>query len=140
MASAKLSAYDYDTLHAMHGYAERGESVKSTIKIGNNTESHLHTGPLGDQIYISLHGHKIVCLFPNGNIGINMCGWDTVTTRGRINWFLPPRYGVTQRDYRQYLTTPSESMEIDIYGWYVVNPNNGTVYADRETNREAVYV
>lgn len=54
--------------------------------IGNNTRAVMDQD---GHIWISLHGHKIVDLTPDG---IKVCdaGWFTVTTKDRINQFLRP--------------------------------------------------
>jgi len=54
----------------------------------------------GGAVY--LHGHKIVWYDENGALWISLCGWNTVTTRSRINDVLRGLgrdAGVSQRNY-----------------------------------------
>lgn len=128
--SAALSATTYDQLHALHGYRDRGQNEREMVVVGRNTRSHLHHTPEGDNIYISLHDHKIVCLFENGRIAINIAGWPTMTTRDRIQRFLYPKQcRISQTNGErgncngdQWLTLPSgERYSVPWSGWILVD-------------------
>lgn len=128
--SAALSATTYDDLHALHGYRDRGERERETVTVGRNTKSHLHRTPHGDNIYITLHDHKIVCLFENGRIAINIAGWPTMTTRDRIQRFLHPKgYRISQTngvrggcDGDQWITTPNgDTHQLPWQGWVLID-------------------
>lgn len=127
--SAALSATTYDDLHALHGYRDRGEREREMVVVGRNTRSHLHKTPEGDNIYISLHDHKIVCLFENGRVAINIAGWPTMTTRDRIQRFLPAGYRISQTngvrggcDGDQWLSVPTgHTFEVPWRGWVLID-------------------
>lgn len=64
-------------------------------------------------LLITLPGKRIIRLYDtdilteeNGTITITTGGFDTVTTRSRINDYLPAGYGVYVKNYQQYVTTP----------------------------------
>jgi len=68
--------------------------TKSSRKLCNNTWAIQH----GDlSIDIILHSTPIVTLKANGNYVLRMRMWDTVTTRNRINMFLPYKYRLVRR-------------------------------------------
>lgn len=63
-----------------------------SIKIGNNTIVRKYK----DYLEILLHDHAIVIL-DDVSVRFNLQGWPTVTTRERINQFLPAEYRVFQK-------------------------------------------
>lgn len=66
---------------------------RDSRKIGNNT----YAERLGDgAIGIRLHGTHVVILSAT-RIVLSSSGWHTVTTKDRINTFLPHPWGLTQR-------------------------------------------
>lgn len=66
-----------------------GKTAKSRItrKIAPNT----FLVTLGDALGVQLHDTIIVKLFANGEVRLNSGGWQTVTTKQRINRFSPFR-------------------------------------------------
>lgn len=84
---ATLKSTDYARLV---GLCERG---RGSCTIGHNTGARLDAGGV---VTVSLHGHDIVQLFPDGDTAWTLAGWPTVTTRERVNQFLP----VGQRVYQ----------------------------------------
>lgn len=80
---AKLKATTYDQLC---------EAVRphKTRTIGNNTTT-TRVVPIDapHRFQIRLHGNRIAAVGPDA-ITISTAGWDTVTTRERLNQFLAP--------------------------------------------------
>lgn len=75
--------------------------VKDRTKaIGNNTTAHR-----GDDgvIYVYLHGHNIVDLHKDGAVTLRDCGYQTVTTKERLNQFIPMPYRMTQKDWTWFV-------------------------------------
>ena len=67
-------------------------------KIGNNTYAEiLHDGTVA----IKLHNTYVVKINPNGTYTLNSGGWQTVTTKDRINQYSPRR--VYQRKYEWFI-------------------------------------
>lgn len=90
---AKLAATTYpDLLRLLKGKRD------GRATIGNNTVATIVIGPDMDEpeIRVHLHGKHIVTLTP-GSIAYSLAGWPTVTTRERINHFLPSDVKVAQR-------------------------------------------
>jgi hypothetical protein len=113
-----MTATDYYGLRRLH----EGRRFYATRKVGNNTYSHLTLDAEFQPIDITLHGHNIVRLFPNGAVMFNECGWATVTTRNRINQFLPGRYHLNQRNYDQILHHPDGTVvQVPSSGWVLVD-------------------
>lgn len=95
---AKLKGTTYYELSQL---IEPGE----TRTIGNNTTAYRRNDDT--RIYVYLHRNPIVILHPTGHVEVTTAGWDTVTTRDRLNQFLAP---VNARAHRVrgelVLTTP----------------------------------
>jgi len=58
-----------------------------------------------DNRYIRLHLTDILTFTPNGSIIINSGGWRTVTTKERINRFLPDGWRISQSNSTWYLNS-----------------------------------
>lgn len=91
---ANITATKYNDLKELLG--NRNEQT-----IGNNTKATQDTD--SDVIVITLHGNPIVALWPDDTVDITLAGYPTVTTRERINQFLPPHLKVVQRNKQQKL-------------------------------------
>ena len=93
--------------------------VKSK-KVGNNTFEVVYKN--GDRA-IRLHKTDILTFTPNRVI-LNTNGWETVTTKARINQYMPNGY-VYQRKYKWYVSTPEgdtpyyDGMELDYNGCHM---------------------
>ena len=108
---AKLSATTYAGLAEVLGNRDH-------VTIGKNTVARYDD----DDIVVSLHGHDIVRLDPAAEqVSFTLAGWDTVTTRQRVNSFLG-------RDARVH----REGGETFFYAARSVagGPVEGRVYAD----------
>jgi hypothetical protein len=66
---------------------------RESRKVANNTYLKRDHYKLKD-IAVHLHSTDILIFHPNGDIWINTGGWDTPTTRDRINMFLPTPWSV----------------------------------------------
>lgn len=71
-------------------------------KIANNTV--LRREDDGQHI-VRLHETDIMTYQPDGRICLNSGGWRTVTTKDRLNWFLPNGWRIEQRAKVWYLQT-----------------------------------
>ena len=69
-------------------FAEIEEMTSRTgsCTLGNNTTAERNAD---GTITVRLHGHAIVTLRSDGSVTVTTAGWDTVTTRDRLNTFLP---------------------------------------------------
>ena len=77
----------------------------------NNSE--VHTDFISTRLY--LHNNCIAIKKKDtGRIEVSMAGWNTVTTRERLNGL--PNVRVTQKDFIPYLN----GKEIDPYEWYAI--------------------
>jgi hypothetical protein len=106
---AKLQAIDYRRLDILLGN-------KSSKVIGNNTIAFRND----TKICVSLHGHTIITLHSPDTMEINLCGYPTVTTRDRINQFLPACVRLYQKNHRQYLADSMFTIEIDDRTTYMI--------------------
>lgn len=77
----------YETLNAK--LSGRNASGR---KIGNNTYAERR----GDAIAIRLHSTDILTFNADGTIVANSGGWKTVTTKARLNEYLPSGYSISQ--------------------------------------------
>lgn len=62
-------------------------------------------------ISVKLHNTDIVVFDSNGDIILNTGGYYTVTTKTRMNEFLPEGYKVFQKKGTWYLETPDKTLE-----------------------------
>lgn len=72
---------------------------RQSRKVGNNT----YVENLGDGVIgVRLHSTHVV-IFSDHRLVLNTNGWRTVTTKDRINVYLPGGWFVEQKDYYWYL-------------------------------------
>jgi len=80
----------------------RGKTNRSKRKVGNNTYAEiLSDGSVG----ITLHSTCVVRIHEDGTYTLSNGGWQTVTTKDRINQYSPFR--VTQRNYEWFVQVPT---------------------------------
>ena len=56
--------------------------------------------------FVYLHGHNIATISKWGDIRLSSCGWETVTTKSRLNAILDcfvHNIGIYQRDWQWYI-------------------------------------
>lgn len=85
---------------------------KSTKVLSRNTTIIQYND---ESIYVELHGSPIVILYKTGMVDISLCGYNTVTTRRRINQFLKEsfdRIGLFQKKGAVYLSNKTETIKI----------------------------
>ena len=102
-----------------------------TLAKGNTTVSH---DPVigGIESEVRLHGHLIAKRYLNGELEINLCGYNTVTTRSRLNALIrglaaseggasyPSGLGVSSRKGVIRLHDARGETVIDAHGWHKV--------------------
>lgn len=92
---ARLKATDFKGLDTLLG-------MRREIVIGHETTA---SRSADGMISVSLFGNEIVRLHPDTvTMSFTLADWPTVTTRERINQFLPRRWAVGQHRKRQYLS------------------------------------
>ena len=77
----------------------------------SKSNSHVTITDEGAELY--LHDNKIAKR-ENGKLLVSMAGWDSVTTRERLNGL--PGVSIFQKDWEQYLNGEI----IDPCGWYTI--------------------
>tara|TARA_R100001015_G_C4438263_1_gene32816 strand:+ start:82 stop:378 length:297 start_codon:yes stop_codon:yes gene_type:complete len=85
------------------------EGVNKTV--GNTTTT-------GFSVF--LHGNKIVEMDPSGNVYMSLAGWNTPTTRERLNG-IAEVLGLKARFYQKNFTPYLNGEVISSYGWQKVN-------------------
>ncbi len=85
-------------IHAEAVKMVRGKRNADRRKIGNNTYAEIL---YDNTVAIKLHNTYVVKINPNGTYTLNSGGWQTVTTKDRINQYSPVR--VYQRDFTWYV-------------------------------------
>jgi hypothetical protein len=78
-----------------------GKNNRKSRKIDNNTRGYIE---YDNSVSIELHSTKVVVLYPNGLVKLASGGWQTVTTKDRMNKYSPVR--VTQRKGEWYVNVP----------------------------------
>lgn len=79
-------------------------------KVANNTFLNRR---YDDSIAVTLHRTDVVTAFADGRIVLKSGGWRTLTTKDRINMFLPSLCHLTQRKNEWWLTTPDGTVEFE---------------------------
>jgi hypothetical protein len=77
----------------------RGKRNANRRKVGNNTYAEIL---YDDTVAIRLHNTDVVKINPNGTYTLNSGGWQTVTTKDRINQYSPVK--VYQRKFEWFVT------------------------------------
>jgi hypothetical protein len=121
---AKLTATTYDDLYNVL----TDENVEEAV-IGNNTTAFLNQRSCEiETVKVALHGSVIAVLYANDKVAFSLAGYPTVTTRERINQFLPSGYKVVQRGGVQFVSLPDGTYKelnplrtYTIYGTHRVN-------------------
>ena len=88
------------------------DAIISTVrKTANNTlEYQCENGDRG----VQLHDTEIVRINTDGDITLDSGGWETLTTKERINQFLPNRT-LYQKDYTWYIWNRKTDETIEFY-------------------------
>jgi len=61
----------------------------------------------GRVVNVTLWGNRIASYNPKkGRLAVSSAGWETNTTKARLNKLLPSGFGVSQRNFNWFLTTP----------------------------------
>lgn len=84
----------------------RGKSNRSRRKIGNNTWAEIESS--GD-VRIILHSTPVVTIHADNTYTLRSGGWQTATTKDRINQYSPVR--VYQRKYEWFVTIHGKEYE-----------------------------
>jgi len=87
-------AYSFDGWDTIVG-------TKARVKVANNTYAE-RVG--ANVIGIRLHNTYVVEYHRDGSVIVNDGGYRTVTTKARINEFIPVLWGVYQHDREWYVT------------------------------------
>ena len=98
--------------------------------IGNNTRLYER---LGNTYEIRLHGNVIMQIYKN-RIELSDGGWQTVTTKARLNEHLPQGFYVFQKDWEwfiQDMNTNTDEATVYPFGdvYYIHNDNRVMLYS-----------
>lgn len=96
-----------NTFVGLLNYIEKGRD-KISRKVAHNTVSRLEGE---DTIIISYHDSDIVTMQYN-KIILDSCGYKTLTTKERLNWYIPSPFSLYQQNHV----------------WYVLNYKNGETH------------
>lgn len=81
----------YPKQHLTYAACRKLLGNKDKKKIANNTYLISTPGFPGEKepaYFVQLHGKDIALFRSNGMVGINLCGYNTLTTRRRLNDFV----------------------------------------------------
>ena len=96
-------------------------------KVGNNT----YLERRGEDIALRLHNTDIITFHPNGDTTLDTGGWTTVTTKARMNEFMPAGWYISQSKGQWYIGllphTSEPSKDVALYADGCVLHSNGTV-------------
>ena len=102
-------------LHEAETLLSRGRGADpcgyKTKKIANNT----YLVERDEGVAVRLHKTDIVLFKMNGSVVLNSNGWRTITTKKRMNSYLPSWIGVYQLKGKWYVLVRSEVGEIKRY-------------------------
>lgn len=105
--------------------AQRMLGGKPRKNIAHNTE--LQTGQEG-AIGLVYHWTEIVTFYPNGMVRLNTGGYETATTKDRLNGVLSgSQYKVFQKDFRWYVWHIATDKNYDYSDGMTIDLNEGKV-------------
>jgi len=84
---------------------------RRTRKVANNTYEVYKTPKCQELEAIRLHDTNIITYLDNGKIRLNNGGWETNTTKERINRYLPEGYTLKQKNWSWLIDTPNGIIE-----------------------------
>ena len=82
---------------------------KSQVKIGHNTYMRIEHNEGLAEIKIRLHDTDVVTFTEDFNIILDDGGWQTVTTKERINRYLPSGWKLYQKDYQWFIDADGDT-------------------------------
>ncbi len=80
---------------------------KDRRTVCNNTV--LYPSGVEQRVDVSLHWHVIVSHYEDGRVELNSCGYQTATTKDRINRCLPGGWILCQRNRKWHLWLPGSA-------------------------------
>lgn len=83
-------------------FTARSPLVKT---VGNNTQLHRDSTEPGEPVSLRLHITDIITWYPDGRIVLNSGRWRTMTTKARINAWLPGRWSLYADKGEWFLST-----------------------------------
>jgi len=103
--------------------------------IGNNTRLYFYDAGIGNESYynIRLHGNQIMQIYRDRIVPMDG-GWRTVTTKARLNKYLPKGFRVFQKNWEWFI----ENTWIDWIDEQLIYPF-GDVYYIHNDNRVMLY-
>ena len=77
---------------------------------------------------VYLHGHRIACYYPSDQtLHINNCGYETNTTKSRLNVLIdlacgsdPTKYGIFQKNWNWWLINDGELLDFPSNEWIAI--------------------
>jgi len=100
-----LSKYSYIKSYST---ADKALGQNKTKVIGNNTEL---VEDFSGSISIELHGNRILTFKRSNDIVLDSAGWQTSTTKDRLNRYTPKSVSITQRDGVWYVKRNGREQE-----------------------------
>ncbi len=97
----------------MHTAYNQMDSVlrnRARRKVANNTYLNRRDDKT---IAVTLHSTDVVTAHEDGTLTLNSGGWRTITTKDRINAWLPRGYILCQHDGGWFIRTPQETYEYE---------------------------
>lgn len=98
-----LYTFNMATKHEVYERLVKAMNGRPTKKLDRNTYAR-QDGP--NRIIVSLHGNDIITATPN-IVTYRDCGWKTVTTKDRLNQWMPAGCYVHQEDFCWFFSTPT---------------------------------
>lgn len=108
---------------------------KKSRPYAHNTRIIIDSLDLGHEVItVTYHDNPIVNFFPDGTMTYSSCGWKTITTKERINWFLPDGFRLYQEKSVWHVAKWGTSYNY-IFADGLAIDKYGNVYNDAPTDR-----
>lgn len=108
-------------------YRPRSSKKDNNIEKLSWVATYKKKNPEDNSSTIFYHGTPIIHTKTNGDIDISNWGYDTVTTKKRLNQYLPARYNVTQKKYHWYLTDSIRNVTVEWKIWNSMTTDDRTI-------------
>lgn len=111
-------------------YAQANEKLTGRCKDSRKLENNTYLKRRGQDIVVRLHSTDVVTYHPNGDISLASGGWNTITTKSRINTYSPFQLQCERGEPFLYL---GRGLQVPFVDGITVKPSGEIVNGSKQT-------
>ena len=102
-------------------YSELDKLLQGRCRLSRKLANNTYAVCDGEVLAIRLHQTNILTFYPDGSVRVSSGGWRTVTTKQRLNRFLPGEIYVFSRDRQWWIKRPWQNRADEEFrdGWLI---------------------